>query len=84
MEKANRTKELPQQPSDANDDINYTNKSLDLLRKVKQEEQRHFQNTGKDGRGYSGEPRLSSFYRPGPEMKKYEFWLPNTQIHLKE
>ena len=34
VEKANRIKELRQQLSDVNHYINYTNKSLDLLRKI--------------------------------------------------
>ena len=69
--KEDKPTRMYQELSDASADINDTNHPLDLLRKVRQEEQRRFQYTGENGRNYSGEPQLSSFYTPSPEMRRY-------------
>ena len=73
MEKAYRTEELVHELSDADADVNDTNKSPHLPRKVRQEEKMRFQYAGENGRKYSSEPRRSSSYTPIPEMMKYEY-----------
>ena len=63
--KHDKIQQLRQQLSDANQDIEETNKSLDLLRQVKTIE---FQ-----GVKYDREPELSDFYKESPEMKEYQY-----------
>ena len=72
VEKSNRIKELRQQLSDTNSDVDDTNHALDLLRKVRQEERRRFRYTV-NGKGHYGEPQLSAYCTTIPEMKKYEY-----------
>ena len=53
---------LRQQLSDANADINKTNKALDNLKKITYE-----------NRTFTREPDISDFYEPSDEMKEYRF-----------
>lgn len=52
------------QLSDANEDINETNKGLHELRQVTRIEY--------EGRQLKKEPQISDFYKPSDEMKKYQ------------
>ena len=62
VEKKNEMELLRQQLSDANADINKTNKALDNLRKITYE-----------NRAFTREPDISDFYEPSDEMKEYRF-----------
>ena len=59
--KKNEMELLRQQLSDANADINKTNKALDNLRKIT------FEN-----RTFEREPHESDFYKPSDEMREYQ------------
>ena len=59
--KKNEIELLRQQLSDANADINKTNKALDNLRKIT------FEN-----RTFTREPHESDFYEPSDEMREYQ------------
>ena len=48
----------------ANEDFNMTNKSLEILRKLKSQQRIHLEK----------EPKLSDYYKPSPEMQKYKHW----------
>ena len=60
-----RIQELRQQLSDANHDIENTNKALDTLRKVRTIQYK--------GVSYDEPPQLSDFYKPSNEMKEYQY-----------
>ena len=59
--KKNEMQLLRQQLSDANADINKTNKALDNLKKIT------FEN-----RTFTREPHISDFYEPSDEMEEYQ------------
>lgn len=61
VEKKNKIELLRQQLSDANADINETNKALDNLRKITYE-----------SRTFRREPHISDFYEPSSEMEEYQ------------
>ena len=61
VEKKNEMELLRQQLSDANADINKTNKALDNLRKITYE-----------NRTFEREPHISDFYEPSDEMREYQ------------
>ena len=65
VEQKNKTQELRQQLSDANADINDTNHSLDLLKKV--------QSIQFEGRTFSREPQLNDYYKSSDKMKEYQY-----------
>ena len=57
--------QLRQQLSDANDDIEQTNKALDMLRQV--------QSIQYNGKTFNREHQLNDFYQPSDEMKEYQY-----------
>ena len=59
VKRNDRIQELRQELSDANTDINETNKSLDELRQIQSTK-------------YKG-PQLNDFYKPSEEMKEYQY-----------
>ena len=61
MERKEYLEKLRQELSDANADINETNKSLRNLKKVENEYQEE-----------EKEPKLENYYTPSKEMKEYE------------
>ena len=62
MERKEYLEKLRQELSDANADINETNKSLRNLKKVENEYQEEEEK----------EPKLENYYTPSKEMKEYE------------
>ena len=62
MERKQEIQRLRQQLSDANADINETNKSLRNLKKVENEYQEEEEK----------EPKLENYYTPSKEMKEYQ------------
>ena len=60
IKRQDRIHELRQQLSDANADINDTNKALDELKQIQSTEK------------YK-EPQLNDFYKPSDEMKEYQY-----------
>lgn len=63
--------QLRRQLSSASADINDTNHSLDLLKKV-QDEIRKAKSIQFEGKNFSSEPQLNDFYKPSVEMKQYQ------------
>ena len=61
VENKNRIDLLRQQLSDANADINKTNKALDDLQKITYED-----------KTFEREPHISDFYKPSNEMEEYQ------------
>ena len=59
-----RIQKLRQELSDANVDISHTNQSLELLRKIR--------TVTCNGTKFTEEPKLENFYKPSPEMEKYQ------------
>ena len=59
-----RIQKLRQELSDANADISHTNQSLELLRKIR--------TVTYNGTKFTEEPKLENFYKPSPEMEKYQ------------
>ena len=62
MKRKEKIEKLRQESSDANADINQTNKSLENLAKIQNE----FQNEEEK------EPQLENYYKPSQEMKEYQ------------
>ena len=62
MKRKEEMERLRQQLSDANADINQTNKSLENLAKVENEYKKLQEN----------EPKLENYYKPSKEMKEYQ------------
>ena len=58
----NKIAELRRQLSDANADINTTNKALDALRRVTYED-----------KTFTREPEISDYYNPSDEMTEYRY-----------
>lgn len=61
VEKKNKMELLRQQLSDANADINATNKALDNLKKITYK-----------SKTFTREPHISDFYKPSDEMEEYQ------------
>ena len=61
IRESDRIQKLRQELSDANADISHTNRSLELRRKIRTV-------TCK----FTEEPKLENFYKPSPEMEKYQ------------
>ena len=59
-----RIQKLRQELSDVNADISHTNRSLELLRKIR--------TVTCNGTKFTEEPKLENFYKPSPEMEKYQ------------
>ena len=64
VEKKNEIQELCQELSDANADINSTNKALESLRKV--------QKITHEGKTFTREPEIRDYYKPSNEMEEYK------------
>ena len=62
IKKKEEIQKLRQQLSDANADINQTNKSLKNLQNLKNEYEE----------GVEEEPKLENYYKPSEEMKEYQ------------
>ena len=62
MERKEEIQRLRQQLSDANEDINQTNKSFEILKKLQNEYQEEEEN----------KPKLENYYKPSKEMKEYK------------
>ena len=60
VEKKNKIQEMRQQLSDANADINATNKALENLQKITHK-----------GKTFTREPQTYDYYEPSDEMKDY-------------
>ena len=60
VEKKNRIQEMRQELSDANADINATNKALENLQKITYK-----------GKTFTREPQTYDYYEPSDEMKEY-------------
>ena len=60
VEKKNKIQEMRQQLSDANADINATNKALSALQKITYK-----------GKTFTREPQTYDYYEPSDEMKEY-------------
>ena len=65
VKQRDRIQQLRQELADANDDIERTNKALDMLRRV--------QTIQYNGKTFNREPQLSDFYQPCKEMKEYQY-----------
>ena len=64
IREGDRIQKLRQELSDANADISHTNQSLELLRKIR--------TVTYNGTKFTEEPKLENFYKPSPEMEKYQ------------
>ena len=64
VEKKNEIELLRQQLSDANADINATNKALESLRKV--------QKITYEQKTFTREPEVTDYYKPSSEMEEYQ------------
>ena len=62
MKRKEKIQRLRQQLSDANADINQTNKSLKILSEIQNEYEK----------GEKEEPKLENYYKPSEEMKEYQ------------
>ena len=69
MERKTKLEELRQQLSDANADINRTNKSFENLEKINYRV-RKLQNEYEEEE--KKEPKLENYYKPSKEMKEYQ------------
>ena len=64
VKQRDRIQQLRQELSDANEDLERTNKALENLRLV--------QAIQYNGKRFNREPQLSDFYQPSKEMKEYQ------------
>ena len=60
IKRKEKLERLRQQLSDANADINQTNKSLKILSEIQEEEEEE------------NKPKLENYYKPSEEMKEYQ------------